>query len=508
MSNEKILFDADVNTGNSAQNIKSVRAELRELQQQMAGLEPSSREFIRAAQRAGELQDRMRDVKASVDAFNPEQKFQAFAGVIGGVANGISVAQGAMQLMGDDTKEVEKAMQKTQAAIAIATGVNGLLGMKDAFVVLSNVIKTQVVTSFNTLGKAIRSTGIIALVASLGVLIYEWYKTKQAAKEAADQLQEFSEAYKDLEVEGMRGRQRDTTNVRREMNKQLQEIDKKIKEEKISIEQGEVLKKLIRENARKELKDVDAKWDKIEKDEADKKRKERQDAELKRADDLISLRKAKGLETFNAVDQLFALEFQKLKYQKDQKLITENEFQAKILELERQNSEARKKISDEELAAKLSAMQTASQALIQFSQLAGEQTAAGKALAIASTTIDTYVSAVKAYKAALDLPVGGAFLAPIAAAGAIASGLASVRRIAAVQVPNSNLGGGGGIPGGSIPTAPRIPQNVQGISLMGANQPLLTRNVVQEGNRVFVLESDITNVQERVREIKQKAKIK
>ncbi|MFN9519883.1 MAG: hypothetical protein ACK574_09140, partial [Bacteroidota bacterium] len=164
---ENIIYDISVNTGNSGQSIKSVRAELRELTQQMAGLDVGSKEFTRAAQRAGELRDRMDDAQAAIKAFNPEQKFQAFAGVLGGVVNGFTALQGTMQIFGSESKDVEKMIHRTQGAIALATGVNGLLGMKDQFIILSNVIKTQVVTSFNTLGKAIRSTGIIALVAAL-----------------------------------------------------------------------------------------------------------------------------------------------------------------------------------------------------------------------------------------------------------------------------------------------------------------------------------------------------
>jgi hypothetical protein len=59
MAEENIIFNTQINTGNSATSIKSVRAELRELTQQMAGMEAGSEAFVRAAQRAGELQDRM-----------------------------------------------------------------------------------------------------------------------------------------------------------------------------------------------------------------------------------------------------------------------------------------------------------------------------------------------------------------------------------------------------------------------------------------------------------------
>jgi len=161
MATEKIVFEVETKTGNSAASVKSVKAELRALQNEMAGLQVGSDAFVKAAQRAGQLKDQIEDANMAVKAFNPEAKFQAFAGVLGGVANGFSAVQGAMALFGTDNKDVEKAILKTQGAIAIATGVNGLMGMKDAFIILGNVIKTQVVAAFATMRAAIISTGIL-----------------------------------------------------------------------------------------------------------------------------------------------------------------------------------------------------------------------------------------------------------------------------------------------------------------------------------------------------------
>ena len=129
---EKIILETEVKLGNSTSSVKSLKAELRALTNELANLEPGSQAFLTAAKRAGELQDKMEDAKNAVKAFNPEAKFQAFAGVIGGVANGFAAAQGAMAIFGSDAKELEKVMVKTQGAIALATGLNGLLGMQDS----------------------------------------------------------------------------------------------------------------------------------------------------------------------------------------------------------------------------------------------------------------------------------------------------------------------------------------------------------------------------------------
>jgi len=122
--------------------------------------------------------------------------------------------------------------------------------------------------------------------------------------------------------------------------------------------------------------------------------------------------------------------------------------QQKSLENEKANSAAKIKIAEEEAAAKQKALQSMSSGLKTAASLLGESTAAGKAAAIAATTIDTIQSGVSAFKgmvSAVPGPVGIA-LGAVAAAGALASGYASVKKILAVKTPNG--GGGGAAPSG------------------------------------------------------------
>jgi len=82
--------------------------------------------------------------------------------------------------------------------------------------------------------------------------------------------------------------------------------------------------------------------------------------------------------------------------------------------------------------------------------LVGENTAVGKAAAIASTTISTYQAAQAAYASQMSVPDPSAPVrAAIAAGIAIANGLANVRAILQTPTPgNEGGGGGGGAPGG------------------------------------------------------------
>ena len=66
----------------------------------------------------------------------------------------------------------------------------------------------------------------------------------------------------------------------------------------------------------------------------------------------------------------------------------------------------------------------------------GEESKAGKAMAIAQTTIDTYQSAVSAYKSLSGIPIVGPVLGGIAAAAAVATGLSAVKKITATKQPS------------------------------------------------------------------------
>jgi hypothetical protein len=131
---------------------------------------------------------------------------------------------------------------------------------------------------------------------------------------------------------------------------------------------------------------------------------------------------------------------------------------------------------------------TIQQALSSVASLVGEQTAAGKALALAQVAIDTYTGATKA------LAQGGVF-GYIGAAGIIASGIANARQITAVEVPNEPSTGGATISNTLQAPSQSAQFNVVGQS--GINQ--LAESIGQQNRqpmRAYVVGSDVTSSQE------------
>jgi DNA repair exonuclease SbcCD ATPase subunit len=129
--------------------------------------------------------------------------------------------------------------------------------------------------------------------------------------------------------------------------------------------------------------------------------------------------------------------------------------------------------------------------------LIGRNTLAGKALAIAQATIDTYAGASKAL-ATYPPPFGA-----IAAGTVIAGGLANVSAIVNTQVPQFAGGGASNISSSAqAPIAPKFTPPAP-TALDSASLNTIS-NVVA---RAYVVESDITGSQKRIKRIENAARI-
>jgi len=184
-----------------------------------------------------------------------------------------------------------------------------------------------------------------------------------------------------------------------------------------------------------------------------------------------------------------------------EKLAQEREAKLAELDLLKATEEEKQKIRDQyaelelqlDKATQEAKLQTISQALNGVAALVGENTAAGKAIAIAQATIDTYVAANKA------LAQGGIFGA-ISAAGIIAGGLANVKTIASTKIPNAPSAG----VGASAPQAPAF-------NIVGASPENQLAQAIGDQERkpvkAYVVGDDVTNQQALDRKISQGASI-
>lgn len=146
-------------------------------------------------------------------------------------------------------------------------------------------------------------------------------------------------------------------------------------------------------------------------------------------------------------------------------------------------------------------MDIASNTAGNLAKVLGEETAAGKAMAITQATIDTYKGAQAAFSSLAGIPVVGPVLGGIAAAAAIASGIANVKAIAST---GDGGGGGGGISaggsgGGASPNVP-APQMMSGEFELGGG-------IKPEPVKAFVVTDEMSNSQNQLANIRRRATI-
>jgi len=222
---------------------------------------------------------------------------------------------------------------------------------------------------------------------------------------------------------------------------------------------------------------------------------------LRNREALISLRDAKDKEEE---------EKQRARIERE-KLFDKEAFDAKLalgnseINFLRQSADEKSKILQAEATAKIKTQELVANSLSIFSDLVGRETAAGKVLAIASATVNTYLAATQALKADYSIYGPAAQFARIAAVvSTIALGLKQVKEIAKVKVPGRS-GGGGNVPSGSSVSAPLQPQAPQ------ATRTQLDQDQLNQiGNatvRAFVVESDVTSNQDRIRRLNRAARL-
>lgn len=183
-------------------------------------------------------------------------------------------------------------------------------------------------------------------------------------------------------------------------------------------------------------------------------------------------------------------------------------FGAKIQDAK--DKEAKQEQAREELLAKQKLAVTAN-TLGQVSQLLGENSAAGKAAAIAQAIINSYLGFTEVLKTPTTIPEPfGSIQKAISAASILASGLQTVRQITSVKTPNTG-GGGISVGGGRGSTAAPTSATPPAFNVVGASDTNQLAEAIsgreQKPVKAFVVSSDVSNAQSLDRNIIETASI-
>ena len=138
-----------------------------------------------------------------------------------------------------------------------------------------------------------------------------------------------------------------------------------------------------------------------------------------------------------------ATELELLDIQEQQKLAVADKYREQGLINEEQYQAALNAINEQYATKRAEALGSSFGDMAANAKTAfGEASTAYKAFAIAQATIATYTSAIEAYKSTAAIPVVGPFLAPVAAATAVAAGLANIAKIRSAREQGGQLSAG------------------------------------------------------------------
>jgi hypothetical protein len=253
-----------VDGSEATKSVGSIKSQLKEATAELIAMREkfgdTSDEAVKAAKKVANLKDSIGDAKAMADAFNPDAKFKAFGTALQGVAGGFSAVQGAMGLLGSDSKEVEQALLKVNSAMALSQGINSVLEAKDGFKNLISVVKSytvvqKIVTTAQWLWNAAMSANpigaivvaITALIAGVIALTKYFMDNAKASRENAKAVKENAKALDEQkkanakandELQRAQSYQMAMAKANGETTKSIRALELKLIDEKIATEKA------------------------------------------------------------------------------------------------------------------------------------------------------------------------------------------------------------------------------------------------------------------------------
>jgi hypothetical protein len=182
-------------------NSKSLKAQYKEavaeLQKVSAQYGETSQQAINAAKSAAELKDQIGFSKDLVDSFNPDAKFNALSKSVGGVLDGFQAFEGALGLVGVESKSLQETMVRLQSVMALSQGLQGLMEAKDSFKQLGTVA----LDALKGIRTGLAATGIGLFLVALGTIVAYWDDIKAAVSGVTAEQQKLNEeSHKNFET--------------------------------------------------------------------------------------------------------------------------------------------------------------------------------------------------------------------------------------------------------------------------------------------------------------------
>lgn len=204
MAKKIIAAEYTLETGSAIKNVNNLKTELRQITKELERTDSSSDSFKRLQARAGELRDRIGDIRQRINAMASDTpKLDLVRGGFEGITAGFTAFQGAVGLFGSGSQELDKQLLKVQSSMALLNGVQALantLNKDSAFMTLLNANAQKVYAvavgtttgALKTFRTALLATGIGVIVAGIGALIANFDKLKAIISPTASKVDELA----------------------------------------------------------------------------------------------------------------------------------------------------------------------------------------------------------------------------------------------------------------------------------------------------------------------------
>ena len=490
-----------------ATSLGALENQLEGVNQELKEVELGSDRFKELTKQSQLLNKEITKINNEIEGFQFEDKIMAADGAAKIFGGSLSAAVGTLGALGIESEAFGEFEQKAASAIAVG------LGIKDVSEGFGQVAiaakKSGIATKLfgTTTKKALIATGLGVFVVALGTIIAYWDdinkgvkrflsnapfigKAVDAVKGAFDSL--FEAAKPILTFLGILPSEAEIAQQKiKDLTSQtVQELEREIA---LATAAGNKsardmfnLRKRLMEAELQQMRDNNDEKETIFKKETELLALEAVEQKRLREEALGNVQREK-VETVNAIEAkgLATVET-------NAKIQTSGDDLAAHVQNTRDEDAARE---DELAKYKLS---IAANQLGQISNLLGENSAAGKAAAIASATINSYLAFTDVLKTPTTLPEPFGSIQKIISAGTVlASGIATVKNIVSVKTPPSKKGGGGA-GRGAIPSATGAPAPPS-FNIVGASETNQLAQVIggqeQQPVKAFVVSNEVTNAQ-------------
>lgn len=199
---KSIVFDVEVDSGNSVKTLGSLKTELEEINAELEDVEVGSKAFTELSDKARATSSEIKTLEKTFEGLEPQQKTEAFVKGFEGIAGAVAVTAGSLQLFGVESDRIGKLEEKVQGAIAIAIGARsvaeGALQAKIAARIIAekaSAVSTKVLTVAQRVYNAVLAANpIFLLVTVIAAVVTGIYALSKAIGSNTKDIEDNTEA--------------------------------------------------------------------------------------------------------------------------------------------------------------------------------------------------------------------------------------------------------------------------------------------------------------------------